>query len=64
MHNVKVEIVYIPIRELLFADGLDLVFVMEGVPKFGDEEEIFTLDKTFFYSTCYTLSTLDFVTVV
>jgi hypothetical protein len=38
--NEEVEVVDIPVRELLFSDFLDLVAVMERVPEFADEEEL------------------------
>jgi hypothetical protein len=60
----KVEVFEAPVCELLAADGLDLLAVVEGVPEFGDDEEIFALYETFLDGTSYSLSTLNFVTVV
>lgn len=47
MHDVQVEVVDSPIGELLAADGLNLLAVVEGVPELGDEEEVFALDDAF-----------------
>ena len=47
-----------------FADRLNTVMVVEGVPELGDEEEIFALDDALFDSTGNTLARFDFVTVV
>lgn len=44
VHDVQVEIVDAPILELLLADGLDTLLVVEGVPEFRNKEELFTLD--------------------
>ncbi len=47
MHDVEVEVVDAPVCELLAADGLDSVAVVEGVPELGYEEKIFALDEAF-----------------
>lgn len=62
--DVKVEVFEAPVFELLFADGLDLVAVVEGVPKFGDEEEVFALYDALFDRTGNTLAGLDLIAVV
>jgi hypothetical protein len=48
MDDEEVEIVDAPVCELLLADGLDFVAVMEGIPEFANQEEIFALDETVF----------------
>lgn len=64
MNDVEIEVVDAPVLELLFADGLDAVVVVVGVPQFGDEEEIFSLHYTFFDGAGDTLAGFDFVAVV
>lgn len=64
MNDIEIEVVDAPVFELLFADRLNTVMVVEGVPELGDEEEIFALDDALFDSTSNTLARLDFVTVV
>ena len=64
MHNVEVEVVDAPVLELLFADGLDAVVVVEGVPELGDEEEVGALDEAVFYGASYALATFLLVAVV
>ena len=62
--DVEVEIVDAPVLELFFADGLDFVAVVEGVPEFGDEEEVFALNETFFDGAGDALTGFDFIAVV
>ena len=62
--NVEVEIVDTPVFELLFADGLDAIMVVEGVPEFGYEEEIGAFDNAFFDGAGDTLAGFLFVAVV
>lgn len=62
--DVEVEVFEAPVFELLFADGLDFVAVVEGVPKFGDEEEVFALYDALFDRTGNTLAGLDLIAVV
>lgn len=62
--DVEVEVVEAPVCELFFADGLDLVAVMEGVPQFGDEEEVFALYDALFDRTGNTLAGLDLIAIV
>ena len=38
--DVQVEVVDAPVAELLLADGLDAVAVVERIPELGDEEEV------------------------
>ena len=64
MDDVEVEVVNTPIFELLLADGLDFVMVVEGIPKLGDKEEIFALDYALLDSTGDTLTRLDFIPIV
>lgn len=56
MNDVEVEVVDAPILELLFADGFDVLVVVEGIPEFGDEKEIFSLHYTFLDGACNTLA--------
>ena len=64
MDDVEIEIVNAPILELLFADGLDAIVVVEGVPEFGDEEEVGAFDYAFFDGARDTLARFLFVAVV
>lgn len=64
MHDVEVEVVEAPVFELLFADGFDAGAVVEGVPDFGDEEEVGAFDETVFDGAGDALAGLDFVAVV
>lgn len=62
--DVKVEIVNTPVFELLFADGLDAIMIVEGIPEFGYEEEIGAFDNAFFDGAGDTLAGFLFVAVV
>jgi hypothetical protein len=62
--DIKIKVVNAPVFELLLAYGLDSVVVVEGVPKLGDEEEIFSLHNTLFDGTGNSLTRLDFITIV
>ena len=62
--DVQVEVVDAPVAELLAADGLDLLAVVEGLPELADDEEIFALYEAVFDGTGYALAALDFVAVV
>ena len=62
--DVKVKVVDAPILELFLADGLDPVAVVEGVPEFGDEKELFSFDNTLFDSAGDALAGFDLVAVV
>jgi len=42
--NVEVKVVDVPVCELFLADGGDALGVVEGVPEFGDEEEVGAFD--------------------
>ena len=64
MNNVEVEIVDSPVRELFAGDGPDTVAVVEGVPEFGDEKEVFALYEAFLDCARDTLAGFDFVAVV
>ncbi len=64
MHDVKIKVIDAPVSELLAADGLDAVTVMEAVPELGDNEELLALYETFFYGARNTLPGFDFVAVV
>jgi len=62
--NVEVEVIDTPVLELLLADWLDALVVVEGVPELGDNEEFLALDDTFLDSASDTLTRLLLVTVV
>ncbi len=64
MDNVEVKVVDAPVLELLFADGLYPVVIVEGVPKFGDKEEVGALDNAFFDGAGNALAAFLFVAVV
>ncbi len=56
MNDVKVEVVDAPVCQLLLADWLDFVAVVEAVPQFRDEKELFPFDDAFFDCFGYTLA--------
>ena len=62
--NVEVEVINAPVLELFFADWLDAIVVVEGVPEFGDEEEVRALDYAFFDGAGNTLAGFLFVAIV
>lgn len=62
--NVQVEVVDAPVAELLLADRLDSVAVVERVPELGDEEEVFALDEAFLDGAGNTLARLFFIAIV
>ena len=62
--DVEVEVVDAPVLKLLFANRLDSVVVMEGVPEFGDKEEIGTFDYAFFNGARHALTRFRFVAVI
>lgn len=64
VHDVQVPVVEACVFELLFAYRLDSLLVMEGVPEFGDEEEVFSLYKTVPDGAADTLSCFLFISVV
>ena len=64
MHDVEIEVVDAPVFELLFADGLDAVVVVEGIPELGDEEEVFAFDDAFFDGAGDTLAGFYLVAVI
>lgn len=64
VHNVKIEVVDTPVSELLAADRLDAVTVVEAVPELRDNEELLALYEAFFYGACNALPGFDFVAVV
>jgi len=45
VHDEKIKVVNAPVCELLSADWLYFVALVEGVPKLADEEEILALDQ-------------------
>lgn len=64
MHDVEVEVIDTPVLELLFADGEHVGRVVEGVPEFGDEEEIGALDEAVFDGAGDAEAGFGFITVV
>ena len=64
MDDVKVEVVDTPVLELLFADGLHTVVVVERIPEFRDEEEVGAFDYAFLDSAGDALTGFLFVAVV
>ena len=64
VHDVQVEVVDAPVGQLLAADGLHLVAVVEGVPELGDEEEVFALDEAIFNGSGDTFASFFLVAVV
>lgn len=62
--DVEVEVVDTPVLELLFADRLDSVVVVEGVPEFGDKEEVGAFDYAFFDGASDALAAFLLVAVV
>jgi len=64
MHNVEVEVVYAPVCELFLADWCHLVVVVEGIPEFGDEEEVAAFYEAVFDGAGNALAAFRFVAVV
>ena len=50
--------------KLAFADGLDALGIVEGIPELGDDEEFRASDETFVYGTRDTEANFEFVAVV
>ena len=61
---MKKNVLKTPPLELLAADRLHLVSLVEGVPELGDNEQILALDETLIDGALDTLSALLLVTVV
>lgn len=64
MDNVKVEVIDAPVLELLFADGLHTVMVVERVPEFGDKEEVGAFHNAFFDGASNALTGFLFVAII
>jgi len=64
VNDEEVKVVETPVLQLLLADRLDTLLVVERVPELGDNEELLTLDKTILDGTGNTLTSLDFVAVI
>jgi len=62
--DVQVEVVDAPVGQLLLADGLDLLALVECLPQLADDEEVFALYEAVLDGAGYTLAALDFVAVV
>lgn len=64
VNDVKVEVVDTPIFQLFFTNRFDSVVVVEGVPKFGDKEEVGAFDYAFFNSSGDALTGFLFIAIV
>lgn len=64
MDQEQVKVLNAQVCQLLARNGLDLVTVVEGVPKLGDHEELFALDQTILDGARNTLANLFFISVV
>lgn len=64
MDQVEVEVVDSPVCELFTGNGLDLFGVVEGVPQFRGDEEVFALYDALLDSAGNTLAGFDFVAVI
>lgn len=62
--NEEVKVVDAPVLELLVADRLDALLVVEGVPELGDDEKLLTLDKTVLDGAGNTLTALLLIAVI
>jgi hypothetical protein len=62
--EVEIEVVDTPVLELLLDNGLDLLLVVECLPKLGDDEEFFALYEALLDGAGDTLAGLDLVAVV
>jgi hypothetical protein len=62
--EVQVEVIDAPVFKLLLANGLDLLAVVEGLPELGNDEEVFALYEAVLDGAGYTLTALDFVSIV
>lgn len=60
----EIEVLNTPVSELLAGNWLDLLLVVEAVPKLGDNEEILALDQTLLDGTGNTLTGLNLVSVI
>ena len=64
VNDPQVKVVNTPVGQLLAADGLDLLTLVEGLPELADDEEVFSLYEAFLDGASYTLTALDFVAVI
>ena len=64
VNDVKIKVVDTPIFQLLFTDWFDSVVVVEGVPEFGDKEEVGALDYAFFDCAGDALTRFWFIPIV
>lgn len=64
MDDIEVEVVDPPVFELLFADGLNAVVVVEGIPEFGYEEKVGAFDNAFLNGASDALARFLFVAVI
>jgi hypothetical protein len=64
MDQVQVEVVNAPVLELFLGNGLDLLVVVECLPKLGDNKELFTLYESVFDGAGNTLAGFYFIAVI
>lgn len=64
VHDVQVEVIDAPVSQLLAADGLDTVALVETIPQLGNNEEFLALDDALLDGAGDTLAAFDFVAVV
>lgn len=64
VNDIQVEVVNTPVLELLLGDGLDLLVVVECLPKLGHDEEVLALYETLLDGAGDTLTGFDFVAVI
>lgn len=64
MHDEEVEVVDSPVAQLLFADRFDVGVVVEGVPEFGDDEEVGAFAEAVLEGAGDALAAFGFVAVV
>ena len=64
MNDEEVEVVDAPVGELFLADGFDVGLVVEGVPEFGDDEEVGAFAEAVLEGAGDALAAFGFVAVV
>lgn len=60
----KVKVLKSPVGQLLTGDWLNMLLLVEGIPKLGNDEELVTRYKTVLDSTSNTLTSLDLISVI
>lgn len=64
MYDEEIEVFNAPVRKLLLANWLYFVAVVEGIPEFANNEEVFALDKAIFDCSCYSLASFLLIPVI